>query len=80
MCYREAPDTDGGDSSYLLSLLDEGERPEEHSEHVERVAHDVQQVPHVMQVLPQTFLVDLLHFLPNEACTETQHNQNKVVK
>lgn len=51
----------------LAALLQVGRRAEDRYAHVQRVAREVDEVPHVAQVRLDALEVDLLRLLPNES-------------
>lgn len=62
-------------ASDLSSLLQVSSEAEQHHHHVQRVAGEVDEVPHVPEVGPDAFDVDLLGLLPDEAWIARQDDE-----
>lgn len=63
-----------------MDLLNVGNDAQEHGQHVEGVPHDVQQVPHVPDILPEALRANLLDLLPQESYTSARGEGGRRLK
>lgn len=52
------------------AYLEVGHDAQRHGGHIQRVGHEVDHVPHVMNVLPETHVPQLFHLTPYQTCTD----------